>query len=140
MRSVDGGVATSADGGSSCSGLLPMRLLETARNDIPGSPSGANKAPAYGLTAGRLLEAAELNSLTKACASFTGDYNDNKLDDITEVQGRRRSQPAHSARGSRAARVVRLLSRAQQRVGGERGAHDPRALALRCRLPLPLRP
>jgi hypothetical protein len=86
MRSADGGTGTGPDGGSVCSGILPMRLLETARNDIPGSPSGTT-APSYGAAAGRLLEANELNSLTKACASFSGDYNDNKLDDIAEVQG-----------------------------------------------------
>jgi hypothetical protein len=83
---ADGGLMLSADGGSACSGFVPMRLLETARNDIPGGASSTTQ-PAYGGTAGRLLEAGELNSLTKACAAVNGDYNDNKLDDIAEIQG-----------------------------------------------------
>ena len=82
----DGGLMRGADGGVACTAFLPMRLLETLRNDIPGNPTGSNKAPAYGAT-GRLLAANELNSLTKACTSISGDYNDNKLDDIAEIQG-----------------------------------------------------
>ncbi|MDP2273403.1 MAG: hypothetical protein Q8N23_02405 [Archangium sp.] len=83
----DGGLMRSADGGNPCSATVPLRLLETSRNDIPGNPSSSNKAPAYGGSSGRLLAANELNSLTKACTSLSGDYNDNKLDDIAEVQG-----------------------------------------------------
>ncbi len=81
---ADGGLMRSADGGNPCSAFLPMRLLETARNDIPGNPNPSNYAPAYGA---RLLEANELNSLTKACTSLNADYNDNKLEDLIEVQG-----------------------------------------------------
>ncbi len=86
-RLADGGLMRTADGGNPCSAFLPMRLMETARNDIPGNPSAANKAPAYGGSSGRLLAANELNSLTKACTSISGDYNDNKLDDLAEAQG-----------------------------------------------------
>jgi hypothetical protein len=69
---------------------LPLRLLETGRNDVPGQPTETRRAPAYGYgdagaTAGRELAAAELNSLTKACTSLRGDYNDNGLDDVAEV-------------------------------------------------------
>lgn len=84
---ADGGLLPTADGGVACSGVVPMRLLETSRNDIPGNPSAGNKAPAYGGSSGRLLAANELNSLTKACTALSADYNDNKLDDIAEVQG-----------------------------------------------------
>ncbi len=82
---ADGGLMRSTDGGNPCSAFLPMRLLETARNDIPGNPATANKAPPYG--GGRLLAANELNSLTKACSTITADYNDNRLEDVSEVQG-----------------------------------------------------
>lgn len=120
MPSADGGKPVNADGGSVCSGFLAMRLLETARNDIPGQPAGGNNAPAYGGTAGRLLEAGELNSLTKACASISGDYNDNKLDDIGEIQGAvapvavRPTPPADRARLESFAYFVELNSAAAQ--------------------------
>ncbi|MBL8919178.1 MAG: hypothetical protein JNJ54_09985 [Myxococcaceae bacterium] len=68
---------------------LPLRLLETERNDVPGRATALTNAPEYGNAdagaPGRLLEARELNSLTKACVTELGDYNDNRVNDIAEA-------------------------------------------------------
>ncbi len=84
---ADGGLMALPDGGAACPAFDPLKLLETQRNDIPLRPMGT-PAPQYGsgVDAGRLLEAAELNSLTKACVSTAADYNDNLVDDISETQ------------------------------------------------------
>ncbi|MBX7096728.1 MAG: hypothetical protein K1X89_03360 [Myxococcaceae bacterium] len=83
-----------ADGGAPCSGtgILPLRLLETERNDVPGKANTVSRAPPYGAGdggvdggVGRLLEASELNSLTKACVATVADYNGNGVDDIAEA-------------------------------------------------------
>lgn len=83
-RRQDGGIIPAADAG--CGGnFLPLRLLETQRNDVAG-PLMDLRAPAYGGDAGRLLEAREVNSLTKACVSDVGDFNNNNVDDVAENQ------------------------------------------------------
>jgi hypothetical protein len=81
----DGGPIPLADGGTACTGLIPLRMLEKQINDIPGRPMGTT-SPAYGGASGRLLEAAELNTLTKACVTETADYNANGAEDINERQ------------------------------------------------------
>jgi hypothetical protein len=94
-RLVDGGLVPLDDGGfpplpagnaSACpsNAILPLRLLESPRNDTPGQPMGT-RVPRYG-DGGRVLEARELNALTKGCVSLTGDFNDNTIDDLTELQ------------------------------------------------------
>lgn len=94
-RIADGGLAPLRDGGflplpaagaSACpiNEVLPIRLLESPRNDTPGQPMGV-RVPQFG-DGGRVLEARELNSLTKACVSLAADFNDNNLDDLTEIQ------------------------------------------------------
>lgn len=98
-RLADGGVAPArTDGGSfallpgsgtsactSTADIMPIRLLESPRNDQPGQPMGV-RVPVYGADGGRVFEARELNSLTKACVSIAADFNDNMVDDLTEVQ------------------------------------------------------
>jgi hypothetical protein len=66
--------------------VVPLRLLESERNDVPAQLAMASDTPAYGGDAGRRLRAKELNALTKACASSTGDFNDDGVEDIDEVQ------------------------------------------------------
>lgn len=80
---ADGGLATTDAG---CASFVPLRLLETYRNDTPGNPSGID-APAYGSASGRLLAANELNSLTKGCSTLGADYNDDKIPDVEQLQG-----------------------------------------------------
>lgn len=90
LRSCDAEGLVPAASNPSCAPLL-LRLLETERNDTPGQPNPSRRAPSYGFAdaglpgAGRLLEASELNSITKACVGLAADYNDNKLDDIAEA-------------------------------------------------------
>lgn len=80
-----GMVPQGADAGV-CATVMPLRLLETERNDVPGRALGLPKAPRYGAAdAGRPLDALELNSLTKACVNTIGDFNDDKLDDIVQA-------------------------------------------------------
>lgn len=72
-----------------CSQRLPLRLLETPRNDTPGFEH--DKAPPYEHLAGvgdggRRLEASELTSLTKACVTSNADYNDDGRSDLGEEQ------------------------------------------------------
>ncbi|ACY14061.1 hypothetical protein [Haliangium ochraceum] len=66
----------------------PLRLLESERNDVPGRPAVDPQTPRYGAD-GRALRAQELNGLTKACVSSDGDFNDNGVEDIDEVQDMR---------------------------------------------------
>lgn len=90
---VGGMQAKQADGGDPCVDVLPLRLLETERNDIPGQATVVTRAPFYGATdagtldggPGRYLAAQELNSLTKACVATVADYNGNGVDDIAET-------------------------------------------------------
>lgn len=65
-----------------------LRLLEGERNDVPGRSLSDPHTPAYGED-GRVLRAEELNALTKACVSSDGDFNDNGVEDIDEVQDTR---------------------------------------------------
>lgn len=67
----------------------PLPLYETVRNDDQArldlvSPPGVGtpEVPLYGTR--RTLRAAELNSLTKACAGEKADFNDNNLNDVSE--------------------------------------------------------
>ena len=72
-------------------------LYETVRNDdqLVLGADGENDAPSYAVgERGRRLRAAEVNPLTKACVSVTGDYNDNRVRDIVEWQGGEPSQDA----------------------------------------------
>lgn len=70
-----------------CTARVNMRLLETQRNDVPGMPTAAARAPVYGTGGlGRLLEASELNSLTKYCVDLLGDFNHDGIEDIEETQ------------------------------------------------------
>ena len=72
------------DGGT-CASVIPLPLIETARND--GTALLGPRQPAYGAgDAGRTLDPSEVNALTKACVVLTGDYNDNQVDDIAETQ------------------------------------------------------
>ncbi|MBL8936343.1 MAG: hypothetical protein JNM69_17440 [Archangium sp.] len=95
-RLADGGLAPLFDGGwpsatpgpSICptNQVLPIRLLESPRNDRPGEPlTEPNQVPVWG-DGGRLMEANELNALTKGCITGVTDLNDNNVDDIREVQ------------------------------------------------------
>lgn len=90
LRSCDAEGLVPASTNPTCAPLV-LRLLETERNDTPGQPNATRRAPSYGFAdagfpgAGRLLEAAELNSLTKACVALAADYNHNGLDDIAEA-------------------------------------------------------
>ncbi len=89
---ADGGLQQLADGGTGCSSVVSMRLLESLRNDLGGPVS--TRFPIYGRPSndggmsGRSLVPSELNSLTKGCVSATADFNDNNADDLTEVQSR----------------------------------------------------
>ncbi len=79
------------EGSCDCIEPSPVALYETVRNDDQGELDTANNvdAPAYlgpGVRGRRLL-AGEVNPLTRACISATGDYNDNNVADITEYQG-----------------------------------------------------
>ncbi|MBL8950293.1 MAG: hypothetical protein JNK82_05930 [Myxococcaceae bacterium] len=73
--------------------LLPLRLLETQRNDRPSQLAvDPIHAPLYGSSGGaldggtgRALEAREINSLTKACVQEIADFNDNGTADVAEV-------------------------------------------------------
>ncbi|MFO0750363.1 MAG: hypothetical protein U1F43_32540 [Myxococcota bacterium] len=65
-----------------CTQRIRLPLVESLRNDSPGPLSDAT-TPAYG---GRRLEAREVNALTKACVSALGDFNDNGVEDLLEVQ------------------------------------------------------
>lgn len=77
-----------AAGNPTCA-TLPLPLVETQRNDVPGQPNDVTRAPTFGNASagvpGRLLQARELNSLTKVCVTETGDYNDNRINDIAEA-------------------------------------------------------
>ena len=68
----------------------PIDLYESVRNDDQGDLDRVTDidAPAYrdGMR-GRRLRAAELNPLTRACVSATGDYNDNSIADLSEHHG-----------------------------------------------------
>lgn len=70
----------------------PFRLFESKRNDVEGEAGRLGEAPpsTYG---GRRFRAAELNSLTKACVSALGDYDDDGVPDLVQVQ------PFESAHG-----------------------------------------
>lgn len=72
--------------GDACSERFPLRLLETARNDGQGSMSSP-QTPLYG-SAGRSLRGEELNGLTKACVSDLGDFDDDGVEDLNQVQPR----------------------------------------------------
>src|SRR5690606_32814779 len=63
----------------------PFRLFESKRNDVEGEAGRLGEAPpsTYG---GRRFRAAELNSLTKACVSALGDYDDDGVPDLVQVQ------------------------------------------------------
>lgn len=74
-------------GPGACSALVPLRLLESRRNDGPGTVSNANgRAPIYGGAAGRGLRGKEVNALSKACVDDRGDFNDNQTEDFLETQ------------------------------------------------------
>ncbi len=64
---------------------LPLRLFETKRNDVEGWAASLGVAPAYA-AGGRRFRASELNSLTKACASALGDYDDDGHEDLSQTQ------------------------------------------------------
>jgi hypothetical protein len=74
--------------GGACTERFPLRLLESARNDVSGAISSA-QTPRYshGGT-GRNLTGAELNGLTKACVSDLGDFDDDGVEDLQQVQTR----------------------------------------------------
>lgn len=59
---------------------VALPLYESVRND--GGPG--TEHPAYGE---QTLPAAALNSLTKACVSTVGDFNDNGVPDVSEWDG-----------------------------------------------------
>ena len=65
-------------------------LYESVRNDDQQTldAEGENDAPRYrNDERGRRLRADEINPLTRACVTVTGDYNDNGVRDIVEWQG-----------------------------------------------------
>jgi hypothetical protein len=93
IRSCGDGEGLVAEGSPDpCTSRKPMRLLETERNDLPGK-TNSEHAPTYDHldsvgSGGRLLQARELTSLTKACVTANADYNDNGDSDLTEQQVR----------------------------------------------------
>lgn len=87
---ADGGVLPLADGDAACPAPVPLRLLETERNDT-GLNANPARFPTYPYAAGdagtgRLLIAAEVNSLTKACVSAVGDFDHDGVSDIDQKQ------------------------------------------------------
>ncbi|WP_428268299.1 hypothetical protein [Haliangium sp.] len=68
---------------------VPLRLLESERNDVPGRPDADADTPAYGGPDGRRLRAEELTALTKACVSSDADFNGDGVEDIDQVQDTR---------------------------------------------------
>lgn len=66
---------------------LPIRLFESERNDVDGEAERLNEAGPYE-AGGRRFRASELNSLTKACVSELGDYDDDGVADLLQVQPR----------------------------------------------------
>lgn len=79
--------------GGTCTGVLPLRLLESQRNDLDNN-LGQLRMPLYGRGGGadaggtgRWLEASELNALTKGCVNTQADFNDSRgtVEDLTEV-------------------------------------------------------
>jgi hypothetical protein len=82
VRSCEQGLVES---GGACD-VVPLRLLESERNDVPLQLAMASDAPPHGDAGSRRLRAKELNALTKACVSSTGDFNDDGVEDIDEVQ------------------------------------------------------
>ncbi|MFO0696967.1 MAG: hypothetical protein U0230_25565 [Polyangiales bacterium] len=70
------------------SAVFPLALVEPDRNDVDAvlqrASSGPNSAPALG--GGRAFVANELNALTKACGSTSGDYNGDATPDYAQVQ------------------------------------------------------
>jgi hypothetical protein len=72
--------------GGACAERFPLRLLESGRNDQPGSVSTA-QTPVYGHEGrGRNLSGPELNGLTKACVSDLGDFDADGVEDLNQTQ------------------------------------------------------
>lgn len=69
--------------GDECSQRVPMPLVESLRNDVPGPLPLASATPAYGA---RSLLASEVNGLTKACVDGLADFNHDGKADLVEVQ------------------------------------------------------
>lgn len=67
---------------TACTERITMPLVESLRNDTPG-PLTATTTPAYG---GRRLRAEEVHGLSKACVSALGDFDDNGVEDLLQVQ------------------------------------------------------
>jgi len=95
----DGGLAPGPDGGAACPAAVPLELVETEFNDV-GRTQVSAASPRYG-SGGRFLNPAELNSLTKGCITTTGDFNDNAVDDIAEVQTNLPTRPNVTANRAR---------------------------------------
>ncbi len=78
-------------GGAGACDVFPLRLFETKRNDVAGeaelilASTGVDEAPPY---ATRRFRVNELNSLTKACVSPVGDFDDDGREDLVQVQPR----------------------------------------------------
>lgn len=72
-----------APGVTSSQTIADLELFESDRND-----GGGALVPRYGedVASNNRLLAEQLNSLTKACAYGSGDYNDNKIPDVSESQ------------------------------------------------------
>lgn len=66
-----------------CTSRVPLPLVESLRNDFPGTLPVDNTAPAFG---DRSLRTNEVNGLTKACIDGLADLNDNGDADLIEVQ------------------------------------------------------
>lgn len=84
ISSCDEGLLQDRDPATDCT-PFPLRLLESARNDIPGEAEARGEAPPYP-AGGRRLRANELNALTKVCAVDLGDYDHDGEEDIRQVQ------------------------------------------------------
>jgi hypothetical protein len=108
----------------------PIPLYETVRNDdqeVLDGEAGSNALPLYGGADGRALRAAELNSLTKACAGPMADFNDNGLSDISEHENAQPIVPSdlvsHFQKYERFSYFIELHSGSHERTTDGLGAY-----------------
>lgn len=86
IHSCAEGLVQNPQDAADCTDIVPLRLLETSRNDTPGALINADeRAPVYG-EVGRFLRGEEVNGLSKACVDDKADFNDNQMEDFKEIQ------------------------------------------------------
>ncbi len=88
VYSCDEGLLKDPDLGTVTCTPFPLRLFEQKRNDVPANTELETMAATAEYPAGgRRFNAAEINSLTKACTSTLGNYDDtDTTEDIGQVQ------------------------------------------------------